>query len=661
MMVACTAAHRRGWWVGWLFACAVLSVGRPMASVGSLAVAPQLLLRHSRYGNQQKKQPSVHIHRHNNHDDDDEYDPSSIPIPCSSSSSGCFAYRTVSIQCVEELFQKDKLVSSSSLNTTRVPVAETNRSIPPSSPPPHAPFLLLSTVVQKLFFSTKENARTAVQLGEFIVLLVDGDDDDDDDYETIHCDSRSSSRSDTALSSSSSPSPWSRWLVNLEDCCCCSSPQDTRILWTVHPWTPVPRTARIARIARVEDSASLFLDSTPGRKSQTMVSTTTTHSSSRETANYHGCYPTRLTNFVQPPPNLFLEWPTTSVLYQDDDIAVIHPPLGVLAPKSTRYRSATHQHGSSSSSRDTLESVLPFLLYPPPPSSSSSLGDDDECGLPLVVTEMDRGTAGGLVLVAKSVRAKRHYSLYPAPKIKAPMRASYTGLVVLPLPPTEESDNLPSVHNRWTANAPSNSSSICWGSCEWRMLQSNRSLALVEMNLSSFSDSVGDGGFIVSTMPKPSTNEAAPSLQTSHTSVLDYMRQYIKNIVEASIVVAEESDDGGVEFAASSDDSSMPAPNYFLVSRNFLQFRYPVTDQLVELSAPLPDVFHTAMANDHWLRTNTNNNNIDNGNPWMERARKELGPLFVTNEGMPCTGEPALDPSKMIRPNQGDSEWVDDW
>jgi hypothetical protein len=29
--------------------------------------------------------------------------------------------------------------------------------------------------------------------------------------------------------------------------------------------------------------------------------------------------------------------------------------------------------------------------------------------------------------------------------------------------------------------------------------------------------------------------------------------------------------------------------------------------------------------------------------------------------GRECTGEPRVDPSRQIQPNQGDSEWVDDW
>lgn len=29
--------------------------------------------------------------------------------------------------------------------------------------------------------------------------------------------------------------------------------------------------------------------------------------------------------------------------------------------------------------------------------------------------------------------------------------------------------------------------------------------------------------------------------------------------------------------------------------------------------------------------------------------------------GRECTGEPRIDPSRQIRPNQGDSEWIEDW
>jgi hypothetical protein len=46
---------------------------------------------------------------------------------------------------------------------------------------------------------------------------------------------------------------------------------------------------------------------------------------------------------------------------------------------------------------------------------------------------------------------------------------------------------------------------------------------------------------------------------------------------------------------------------------------------------------------------------------YVERIRQEMGDTMDTDEGRACMGEPSVDPSKLLNPNQGDSEWVDDW
>jgi hypothetical protein len=51
-------------------------------------------------------------------------------------------------------------------------------------------------------------------------------------------------------------------------------------------------------------------------------------------------------------------------------------------------------------------------------------------------------------------------------------------------------------------------------------------------------------------------------------------------------------------------------------------------------------------------------------NAYVDKIKAELqekGVVWDTQEGRACVGEPSVDPSKMIAPNQGDSEWVDDW
>lgn len=47
---------------------------------------------------------------------------------------------------------------------------------------------------------------------------------------------------------------------------------------------------------------------------------------------------------------------------------------------------------------------------------------------------------------------------------------------------------------------------------------------------------------------------------------------------------------------------------------------------------------------------------------YVESVKSDLdeGGDFTTNEGVECTGEPSLDPSRQVQ-SQGDSEWMDDW
>jgi len=46
---------------------------------------------------------------------------------------------------------------------------------------------------------------------------------------------------------------------------------------------------------------------------------------------------------------------------------------------------------------------------------------------------------------------------------------------------------------------------------------------------------------------------------------------------------------------------------------------------------------------------------------YIKQLRVEACKAFDTNEGIYCSGEPSVDPSRIVRPNQGDSEWMDDW
>jgi hypothetical protein len=44
----------------------------------------------------------------------------------------------------------------------------------------------------------------------------------------------------------------------------------------------------------------------------------------------------------------------------------------------------------------------------------------------------------------------------------------------------------------------------------------------------------------------------------------------------------------------------------------------------------------------------------------VQKVKQEMDPSCTTGEGIVCEGEPSVDPSKLIQPNQGDSEWIDE-
>eukprot|EP00977_Amphora_coffeiformis_P024469 scaffold15940_cov137-Amphora_coffeaeformis.AAC.4 len=95
---------------------------------------------------------------------------------------------------------------------------------------------------------------------------------------------------------------------------------------------------------------------------------------------------------------------------------------------------------------------------------------------------------------------------------------------------------------------------------------------------------------------------------------------------------------------------------------NAITLSHPLTGESVSCSIPLPDKFRDILDSKH-----LDNGSLSSGSPQktisyhVKQAKLELGKMFTTTEGVDCTGEPPIDPSRMINPNQGDSEWMDDF
>ena len=104
----------------------------------------------------------------------------------------------------------------------------------------------------------------------------------------------------------------------------------------------------------------------------------------------------------------------------------------------------------------------------------------------------------------------------------------------------------------------------------------------------------------------------------------------------------------------------------FLCANAITVLHHPVTGETVSCSIPLPDKFRDILS---YTSSNIlSSSESDCSTPQqstishhVEQARRELGAKFTTMEGVDCTGEPSIDPSRMINPNQGDSEWMDDF
>ena len=93
---------------------------------------------------------------------------------------------------------------------------------------------------------------------------------------------------------------------------------------------------------------------------------------------------------------------------------------------------------------------------------------------------------------------------------------------------------------------------------------------------------------------------------------------------------------------------------------NTISFAHPSTEQRMEFFTDIPAQFYERFSEAKEPQSSLLSSTTSLATH-LEQCYAELGEKFTTQEGTACTGEPPIDPSKMIRPNQGDSEWVDDW
>ena len=248
--------------------------------------------------------------------------------------------------------------------------------------------------------------------------------------------------------------------------------------------------------------------------------------------------------------------------------------------------------------RDDLQSVLPFILHPPCLSSSSTTF------LPRPVHRLDRRTRG-LVVVAKNEESMSTLSRAFAERN---VQKTYTALVFGTVP-----------HDSGTIDYPIDDKPAV---SHWRVLERGTFFTMLEVQ---------------------------PTTGRNH-----QIRRHLSYCLGHAIVGDNQYDNGGAY-------KQFRKFGLFLCA-SAISLDHPVTEKRLEVDITLPEKFYEMLKS----QTNPFEAVDDESAPFtimdaVEQAKKELGEQFSTLEGVSCTGEPPIDPSKMINPNQGDSEWMNDW
>jgi 23S rRNA pseudouridine1911/1915/1917 synthase len=219
--------------------------------------------------------------------------------------------------------------------------------------------------------------------------------------------------------------------------------------------------------------------------------------------------------------------------------------------------------------------------------------------LPRTVHPLDRD-ASGLVVVAKTTQGMQQLSQAVE---NGCVHETYTALVFGKL--HGESGTINSSLNKAVAN--------------WRVLQPGALLSMIEVK------------------PKP---------ESSHR-----IRQYLSYSI------------GGNEYSSGSYQENDELGLF--LCRNSVTFEHPTTGRKITISISIPSSFYELLARKGYIlpfrHLNETEAKTQSPKSYVERIKAELGQQFTTDEGRQCAGEPSVDPSRMVNPNKGDSEWFDEY
>ena len=155
------------------------------------------------------------------------------------------------------------------------------------------------------------------------------------------------------------------------------------------------------------------------------------------------------------------------------------------------------------------------------------------------------------------------------------------------------------------------------------------------------------------------------ALTTGHNKDEQGISRYLSHCLGHAIVGDNNNNNHTYNHGGGPKNQQELSSQELFLCANAVSFRHPITRQTVKVSLPsLPEEYYKLLMStvDPLETSSYRHENSKTIADWVQEARRDLGAVMqATQEGVECTGEPAIDPSRMINANQGDSEWVDDW
>ena len=367
------------------------------------------------------------------------------------------------------------------------------------------------------------------------------------------------------------------------------------------------------------------------------------------TSGDHTCYPQSVTGFVTPPPVVTSGRFTAlhnSIVYQDKHLAVVDKPEGLV---------------TIGVPRQDLQSALPFCLAPPPAMSASKISlPTSQIYTPRPIHRLDKATRGLLIVAKDAITLTRLSQALAAPP-----------------------DQPQSKQQRYRVTKT-------YAALVRGRVATDRGVLDIPI----------DGKTAISTYCVQRRTRSFTLLHVQpQTGRFHQVRRHLHYGLGHTIYGDTKYDP---QFRKSRKEQHQYDNNDGLfLCANRLEFDHPITQETIVVSIELPRKYQRVLEADDEKTPNDDHDNEDDDNDdddnddddnkeatasptmpnsvgthrtnstrsftspsfdaYVASVRQEHEADFATTDGVFCTGEPAVDPSKLVRANQGDSEWVDDW